>query len=302
MIKEMIAFSKMHGLGNKIIVADMGENSAVFHPQAITQLAQDSMMHFDQIMAIYPANDPKADYALSIYNIDGSLAQACGNGTRCVVEWLYQQNRGEVFTFQTQAGLLHAMRTPTGLVSVDMGAPRFLWQEIPLSQACDTVHAPIGAGPLSDATLVSMGNPHAIYFLDQPIDDFPLDTYGPLIEHHPFFPERCNVSIVSKSSETTLHMRTWERGAGLTKACGSAACAAVVSAHRRGLLEPSSRDSGVDVYFATHRGWMETGMFLSILWKNDQHVCMIGPTSLEFSGQLNPQTGDYYISENKDAS
>lgn len=277
----MIPFEKMNGLGNEIIVADMRETKTDITPKAAIALAKKSDTAFDQIMAVHKPIKSGSDYHIVIWNSDGSKAQACGNGTRCVVEWLYKQNLGDNFKLDTVAGIVKAKRRKNGLVSVDMGIPHLEWQEIPVSHViADTNHADIGRGPLQDASLVSMGNPHAIFFVGDDIENIALDKYGPELEHDPFFPERCNISIAHVTSPTSLTLRTWERGAGLTRACGTASCAATVAASRRSLTK-------------RHVTVTLPGGKLDILWNKDNHIIMTGPTEFEFSGKFDPVSGEH---------
>lgn len=273
------AMSKMNGLGNEIIIVDMRGRTDRITPQAAHALNQKQDTAFDQIMAIYDSHNDKADYTIEIWNSDGSLAQACGNGTRCVVEWLYRQEKGTDFIFDIAGRPVAANRQEDGLVRVDMGKPHLDWAEIPLAQpVADTNHVAFGCAPLNDASLVSMGNPHAIFFMDEGIADFALDIYGAKLEHHPLFPERANISVAHVTSTSSLTLRTWERGAGLTRACGTAACASVVASHRRGL-------TGKTVAVTLPGG------VLSITLADNGHVIMTGPTEHEFSGWFDPQTG-----------
>ncbi|MBI0170249.1 MULTISPECIES: diaminopimelate epimerase [Bartonella] len=279
----MIPFEKMNGLGNEIIVADMRETKTDITPKAAIALSKKRDTAFDQIMAVHKPIKSGSDYHIVIWNSDGSKAQACGNGTRCVVEWLYKQNLGDNFKLDTVAGIVRAKRRENGLVSVDMGIPHLEWQEIPVSHPiADTNHADIdiGRGLLHDASLVSMGNPHAIFFVGDDIEKIALDKYGPELEHDPFFPERCNISIAHVTSPTSLTLRTWERGAGLTRACGTASCAATVAASRRGLTK-------------RHVTVTLPGGKLDILWDKDNHIIMTGPTEFEFSGKFDPVSGEY---------
>lgn len=277
----MIPFFKMNGLGNEIIVADMREAKTDITPRAAIALAKKHDTSFDQIMAVHMPTKAGSDYYIDIWNADGSKAQACGNGTRCVVEWLFKQNLGDHFKLDTAAGIVKAERHEDGLVSVDMGIPHLDWQDIPVAyQIADTNHTDIGCGPLHDASLVSMGNPHAIFFVGDDIKQIALETYGPKLEHDPFFPERCNISIAHVTSPDALTLRTWERGAGLTRACGTAACAATVAANRRNLAE---RNITVTL----------PGGKLKISWKKDNHIIMTGPTEFEFSGHFDPLSGEH---------
>lgn len=276
-----IPFSKMNGLGNQIIVADMRDNTDALTSQAILALSADSQTRFDQIMALYPATKKEADFRLEIWNSDGSIAKACGNGTRCVIAWLTDHNFGESFRLETSSGIIEGKRQMDGLISVDMGIPNFNAKDMPVSrEIVDTNHVDITAGPLKDASLVSVGNLHAIFFIESDIQHLPLEKYGPTLEHDPLFPERCNISIAHVTSKKSLNLRTWERGAGLTQACGSAACASAVAAYRRGLT-----NRHIDVNLP--------GGILNIFYREDDHIIMTGPIEYEFSGFFNPLTGSY---------
>jgi diaminopimelate epimerase len=288
-------FAKMNGLGNKILVVDMRGRADKVTPAAAIALAGNAETHFDQAMVIY---DPKAqgtDAWIDIINSDGSFAQACGNGTRCVVQALAAETGRKAFTFQTIAGILNAEEHDDGSISVDMGKPEFAWDKIPLSEEfADTRRVELQIGPIDNPILhspsaASMGNPHAIFWVDKDVWDYDLDRFGPLLENHPIFPERANISIARIRSKEELDLRTWERGAGLTLACGSAACAAAVSAAR-------TKRTGRKV-----RINMPSGGPLFIDWRDDDHVVMTGPAEWEWSGQLDPATGDY-VRETQEAA
>jgi len=280
-------FAKMNGLGNKILVADMRGRSDKVTPEAAIALAGNPETAFDQIMAVY---DPKAegtDAWIDILNADGSFAQACGNGTRCVVQALAAETDRKAFTFQTIAGILNAEEHEDGLISVDMGRPEFAWNKIPLSEEFhDTRRIELQIGPIDNPVLHSpsagsMGNPHAVFWVDKDVWDYDLGRFGPLLENHPMFPERANISIARVRSRDEIDLRTWERGAGLTLACGSASCIAGVSAARTGR-------TGRDVRITTPSGGV-----VRILWRDDDHVIMTGPAEWEWSGMLDPATGGY---------
>ncbi len=277
-------FAKMNGLGNEIIVADMRGRADRVAPAAAIALNADPATRFDQIMAIHDARLPGTDQFVEILNSDGSSAQACGNGMRCVVQALAAETGRRSFTFQTVAGVLGAEEHRDGTISVDMGVPRFGWQEIPLAEEFrDTRMIELQVGPIDAPVLhspsaVSMGNPHAIFWVDRDVWTYELERFGPLLENHPIFPERANISIAEVKGRDALVLRTWERGAGLTKACGSAACAAAVSAARTGR---TGRQVTVTV----------PGGPLSIDWQDDGHVIMTGPAEWEFSGTFDPQSG-----------
>lgn len=278
-------FAKMNGLGNDIIVADMRGRADRVTPAAAIALASDPSTKFDQIMAIHDPRTPGTANYIEIINSDGTHAQACGNGTRCVVQALAAETGQKVFTFETVAGILNAEEHEDGSISVDMGVPRFGWQDIPLAEefrdtrAIELQIGPIDQPVLHSPSVASMGNPHAIFWVDNDVWSYDLDRFGPLLENHPIFPERANISIAQVTSRETLNLRTWERGAGLTLACGSATCAAAVSAARTGR---TGRTVTVTV---------PSGGTLQIDWRDDDHVVMTGPAEWEFSGSFNPASG-----------
>ena len=281
---ELARFAKMNGLGNAIIVADMRGRTDRVTSDAARALAADQVTTFDQIMAIYDPAVAGTDNYIEILNCDGTQAQACGNGTRCVVQALAAEAGRKTFTFETKAGILTAEEHEDGRISVDMGKPRFGWQEIPLAEEfADTSRIELQVGPI-DAPIVhspsvaSMGNPHAIFWVDRDVNEYELDRFGPMLENHPIFPEKANITIAQVTGPETLTMRTWERGAGLTLACGSAACATAVSAARTG---------------RTGRRLTVTlpGGDLEIFWREDDHVIMTGPAEWEFAGRFDPLTG-----------
>ena len=282
----MAPFARMNGLGNEIIVADMRGRSDRVTPVAARALAADAATRFDQIMAIHDARAPGTDNYVEIINSDGSMAQACGNGMRCVVQSLAAETGRTHFTFETVAGILKAEEHPDGLISVDMGMPRFGWQDIPLaSHVPDTRRINLQAGPadtpvLHSPSVASMGNPHAVFWVDNDVWGYELDRYGPELENHPIFPERANITIAHVTASDAIAIRTWERGAGLTRACGTAACATAVSAVRTGR---TGRTVTVTV----------PGGPLHIDWREDGHVMMTGPAEWEFSGSFDPATGSW---------
>lgn len=284
---ELARFAKMNGLGNAIIVADMRGRSDRVTPDAARALAADQVTTFDQIMAIYDPVVAGTDNYIEILNCDGTQAQACGNGTRCVVQALAAETGRKTFTFETKAGILTAEEHEDGRISVDMGKPRFGWKDIPLAEEfADTSNIELQVGPI-DAPIVhspsvaSMGNPHAIFWVDRDVNEYELDRFGPMLENHPIFPEKANITIAQVTSPETLTMRTWERGAGLTLACGSAACATAVSAARTGR-------TGRRVTVTLPGGDLE------IYWREDDHVIMTGPAEWEFAGRFDPLTGVWH--------
>ena len=278
------AFAKMNGLGNDIIVADMRGRADRVSPAAAVALNADPATRFDQIMAIHDPRTAGTINYVEILNSDGTFAQACGNGMRCVVQALAAETGQKLFTFETVAGILNAEEHADGLISVDMGVPRFGWQDIPLAEEFrDTRMIELQVGPidapiLHSPSVASMGNPHAIFWVDNDVWSYELDRVGPLLENHPVFPERANISIAQVTARDAVTIRTWERGAGLTRACGSAACAVAVSAAR---TNRTDRTVTVTV----------PGGPLRIEWRDDDHVLMTGPAEWEFSGTFDPQTG-----------
>ncbi len=277
-------FARMNGVGNEIIVADMRGRADRVTAAAALALDADPATKFDQIMAIHDARTPGTDYYISILNSDGTPAQACGNGTRCVVQALAAETGRKTFTFETLAGILSAEEHAGGLISVDMGRPRFGWQDIPLAEEFRDTRmielqvGPIDAPVLHSPSVVSMGNPHAIFWVDRDVWSYELDRFGPLLENHPIFPERANITIAQVTSPSGMVIRTWERGAGLTRACGSAACAAAVAGAR-------TRCTGRSVDLTAPGGP------LHVEWREDDHVVLTGAAEWEFSGTFDPATG-----------
>jgi diaminopimelate epimerase len=272
-------FVKMNGLGNEILVLDLRRDPVAVKPEEARALARPDVLPYDQIMALYPAKTPGTEAYVRIYNNDGSEAGACGNGMRCVAQLVANESGKDVLNFETKAGLSSCRIDAPNTVTVDMGAPRFGWQEIPLAEEFrDTRHIELQIGPIDAPVLhspsaVNVGNPHAIFWVDD-VNAYDLARLGPLLENHPIFPERANISLCTVAARDHLIVRTWERGAGLTKACGSAACASAVAAVR---LKLADRKARVTL----------PGGDLQIEWRErDDHILMTGPVELEFSGKL----------------
>ena len=277
------AFVKMNGLGNEIVVVDLRKSPAsAVSAEDARAAASPKGAPYDQLMAIFPARTPGTDGFVRIYNNDGSEAGACGNGMRCVADMMFKESGKNALTFETKAGLINCWPGDKPLIAtVDMGKPRFAWNEIPLSEPFhDTRHIELQIGPIDKPVLdtpsvVSMGNPHAIFWVDD-VMAYDLGRFGPLLENHPIFPERANISLCAVKSKEHIVVRTWERGAGLTKACGTAACAAAVSAAR-------TRRTGRKVTVTLPGG------DLLIDWReSDDHVLMTGPVEYEYEGRFNP--------------
>jgi diaminopimelate epimerase len=275
-------FVKMNGLGNEIVVVDMRAKPAAITPADARAAAGPDGAPYDQLMAIYPPQLSGTEAFVRIYNNDGSQAGACGNGMRCVADVVFKATGKTALTFETPAGLINCWKHAQPLVStVDMGPPRLAWNEIPLAEefrdtrAIELQIGPIDAPILHSPSVLSMGNPHAIFWVDD-VDAYDLGKIGPMLENHPIFPERANITLCTVKSREHIVIRTWERGAGLTKACGSAACAAAVAAAR---LRRTGRTVTVTL----------PGGDLLIEWRErDNHVLMTGPVAYEFAGRFDP--------------
>jgi diaminopimelate epimerase len=274
-------FVKMNGLGNEIVVVDMRQTPAAISAADARAVAQPAGAPYDQLMALYPPRKPGTDSYVRIYNNDGSEAGACGNGMRCIASLLGKETGRDTASFEVDGRVLQTWRNADGLFTVDMGAPRFAWNEIPLAEEFrDTRAIELQIGPIDKPILhspsaVNMGNPHAIFWVDD-VNAYDLAKIGPMLEHHPIFPERANITLCAVKSKEHIVIRTWERGAGLTKACGSAACAAAVAAAR---LRRTGRKVRVTL----------PGGDLSVEWReSDSHVLMTGPVAFEFEGRFDP--------------
>ncbi len=269
------AYVKMNGLGNEIVVVDMRQNPAAIGPAEVRAAAH--AVPYDQLMALYPPRAPGIDASVRIYNNDGSESGACGNGMRCIADILFKETGKDALTFETKAGLLNCWKAD-GRITVDMGKPRFAWDQIPLAEefrdtrAIELQIGPIDAPILHSPSAVNMGNPHAIFWVDD-VAAYDLAKIGSLLEHHPIFPERANITLCAVKSREAIIIRTWERGAGLTMACGSAACAAAVAAAR-------TKRTGRKVTVTLPGG------DLAVEWREDDHVLMTGPIAYEFAGRF----------------
>ena len=268
-----IPFLKMHGLGNDFVVLDCRRTPLSLGPTGVGTLAdRRTGIGCDQLIVLEAPRHPAAQVLMRIRNADGSEAEACGNATRCIADLLCRETGEPRVRIETLAGLLEAEIRSDGRVSVDMGPARLDWREIPLARSVDTARVDVAAGPLSGPVCTNIGNPHATFFVDR-VESVDLAALGPVLEHHPLFPERANIGVAAIPDAGHIRLRVWERGVGITPACGSGACAALVAAHRRGLTE---RCATVAL----------DGGTLEVAWREDGHVIMTGPAALSFEGSF----------------
>ncbi|MDB5508631.1 MAG: diaminopimelate epimerase [Hyphomicrobiales bacterium] len=268
-------FFKMNGLGNEIVVLDLHGTALTVSAAEARAIARGEGLAYDQMMVLHDPRTRGTDAFVRIYNNDGSEAGACGNGTRCVAWVLMRGDSRKRLLVETVRGVLECRRNGDVEFTVDMGRPRLAWNEIPLrDEFADTRGIELQIGPIDQPLLhtpavVNMGNPHAIFFVDD-IEAHDLARFGPLLENHPIFPERANISLAHVVSRDHIVLKVWERGVGLTQACGTAACAALVAASRRKLTDRKARVTlpGGDLFVE----WRES----------DDHVMMTGPVELEF--------------------
>lgn len=253
----------MHGLGNDFVIIDAREEEMSLSGAKAAAIAdRHSGIGCDQLIILRPSG--KADVRMQIFNADGGEVEACGNAARCVAKLIGDETR-----IETDGGIIIGNATADGAI-VDMGTPRFEWQSTPLAYAMDTLSMPVGWEDLQNPAAVNVGNPHVIFFVDDSAK-VELDRLGPMIEVDPLFPEKVNVNV-AHIKDGIIHLRVWERGVGLTRACGTGACATAVAAIRRGLV---SSPVQVDL----------PGGSLVISWKEDENIQMQGPTTYVFSGE-----------------
>jgi diaminopimelate epimerase len=272
---------KMNGLGNGIAVLDLRGSGLTVSGAEARAIGRGKGLGFDQLMVLHEPRSVGADAFMMVYNSDGSQAETCGNGTRCVAFILTREIAREKLVLETAAARLECLRRDETVFTVDMGRPRLAWNEIPLREPFhDTRKIELQIGPIDAPILhtpsaVNMGNPHAIFWVDD-VEAYDLERIGPLLENHPIFPERANISLAHVTSREHIALKVWERGAGLTRACGSAACAALVAATRKDLTGHSAIVS-------------LPGGDLDIEWReSDGHVTMTGPVEFEFETRLDP--------------
>jgi diaminopimelate epimerase len=275
---SVLKFRKMNGLGNDFVVVDARSQALSLAPEAVRAIAdRKEGIGCDQLIALEPST--KADVFMRIWNADGGEVAACGNAARCVAGLIAEEQGRPQVTIETEDQVLGAAVAGDNSVTIDMGVPRLNWDEIPLAEPFhDTRRIELQAGPIDAPVLhspavVNVGNPHALFFVDD-VETIDLGRIGPMLEHHPLFPERANISVVQVLGPDHVKIRTWERGAGLTRACGTAACASAVAAIRR---ELTGRKVKVTL----------PGGDLVIEWREgDGHVLMTGPYALDFEGTL----------------
>jgi diaminopimelate epimerase len=267
-------FHKMNGLGNEIVVVDLRGSAQPMTAEIARAMAANPRSHFDQMMVLNTPRSPGTDAFVTIFNADGSQSSACGNGTRCI-GWLESQRTGRrSLAFETKAGRLDVTVEGIDRITVDMGEPRFAWNEIPLAEPFHDTRGielqigPIDAPVLHSPSVVNVGNPHAVFWVDD-VDAYDLGRFGPLLENHPLFPERANISLAEVRSRGDIRLRVWERGTGLTQACGTAACASAVCAMRKRLT-----DRTVTVHLP--------GGPLVITWTDANRILMTGPVEHEY--------------------
>jgi diaminopimelate epimerase len=266
-------FHKMHGLGNDFVIVDQRSGKLSLSAEQIQRIADRRRgVGFDQLLLLEPSN--RADVFMRVYNPDGSESGACGNGARCVARLMMEEMGLSSVLIETRAGLLQSKPGLRGY-SVNMGRPGLGWDEVPLARPMDTLHLDVESGPLRKPTAVGMGNPHAVFFVDD-AEAIDLAALGPGLENDPIFPDRANIGVAQAIDRQTIRLRVFERGAGITSACGSGACAAAVAAIRRDLT-----DKTVAVHLDGGR--------LHITWGEDGQVVMTGPASHSFTGRFQPE-------------
>ncbi|MDR3424703.1 MAG: diaminopimelate epimerase [Alphaproteobacteria bacterium] len=269
----------MHGLGNDFVVIDCRANDFVVTEKFLRATANRKRgVGCDQFVFLRKPKSPQADVFLEMYNDDTSVVRACGNATRCIASLMFKELGRNNCVIETVAGLLKAWEDPSGLIAVDFGEPNLAWDQIPLAHEADTLHMPLSYGGLSDPCCVNVGNSHAVFFVSD-VNAVPLSEIGPRFERDPIFPDRCNIEIAQILAQDRIRMRVWERGTGITEACGSGALATLVAAVRRGLC-------------ARRATLVLDGGELIIEWRSDNHVLLIGAASLSFTGAIAENFGD----------
>jgi diaminopimelate epimerase len=271
-----LSFIKMHGLGNDFVVLDARTQKIDLNPLQVQAMAdRRTGAGCDQFIVMEPSQNAAADVFMRIRNADGGEVEACGNATRCIARIIMDETGKTDVVVETVVGLLKAHDAGNNIVTVNMGQARLDWREIPTAKECDTLNMPVAVGPLEGPVGVNVGNPHAVFLVEN-CETIDLLNAGPHVETHPFFPERINVEVVTKRSDGSLRMRVWERGVGITQACGTGACATLVAAVRRGIIDGREADVVLD------------GGILHIQWLENGEILMSGPASRAYSATFDP--------------
>lgn len=277
--RRAIPFVKMNGLGNDFVIIDARDGPVRLAPDEIARIAdRERGVGCDQLIMLEKSE--AADLFMRIHNADGGEVSACGNASRCVAAMLFAEMGKSEAIIETRSGRLRAWPAGDGNVSVDMGVPRFDWRDIPLAEefrdtrAIELQIGPIDAPILHSPSVVNVGNPHAIFWVED-VEAYDLARLGPMLENHPIFPERANISLAQVTAQDAITLRVWERGAGLTRACGTAACAAAVSAARKKLT-------------GRHVAVTLPGGVLHVEWREDGRITMTGPVETEYEGMIEP--------------
>ena len=269
-ISPLLKFKKMHGLGNDFIIFDGREQNIDLSENDVRLLAnRQTGIGCNQLIIIQKSD--KAEGFLHIQNSDGSLAESCGNATRCVASLIMSQTGKKSAEIDSLNGLLHCERN-LGEVTVDMGEPRFGWLDIPLSEARNTLNLGLTVGALKNPVALNVGNPHVVFFVEN-AEEIDVATLGPIIEKYPLFPERVNVNVAQILNEDTIRLRVWERGAGITRACGTGACATLVAANKRGFTNKVGKI-------------ILDGGNIKVEWTKGNRIIMTGDTALSFEGEV----------------
>jgi diaminopimelate epimerase len=273
-----ISFRKMNGLGNDFVVIDARARPlAISEDQARAIANRKTGIGCDQLIVLEKSSI--ADVEMRIWNAEGGEVQSCGNASRCVADLLFDEKKSETATINTKGGFLTATKAGERMVTIDQGKPRFGWKEIPLSEEFyDTRHIELQVGPIDaplihSPSVVNVGNPHAIFWVKD-LDVVDLSRIGPMLENHPLFPERANITLAKVVARDHVEIKVWERGAGLTQACGTAACAVMATGHRIDIIDPSCRVTlpGGDLHMSVN--------------EDNGHVIMTGPAAYDFDGVL----------------
>ena len=268
-----LSFTKMNGCKNEFVLFDARTQRVNLNPEDVRTIANKTHGYAaDQVIVFSSSTEPLIDAHMTIYNADGSQAEACGNATRCVAHLLNPDHAAKQLILRTAGGLLECTFPSAELITVDMGRPKWNWDEIPLRKVSDTLNLDLNVQGLPPASAVNMGNPHLVFFVKS-LQELDVETLGRDLEVHPLFPMKTNVSFAEIVKQNEINLTVWERGVGQTQACGSAACATAVVAHRKGLT-----GSAIRVH--------QPGGMLTIEILPDQHVLMTGPVEVEFTGEI----------------